>query len=60
MKKLLSTVTAVALLSSAALANPVMDKLDTDNAYVGGGIAMETFSELDAGYALILNYGVPV
>ena len=57
MKKLLSTAAAVALLSSSAMA---MDMLDMDKAYAGAGIAMESYTGLDAGAALVLNYGVPI
>jgi len=54
MKKILSTIAATAVLATSGLA------LDTDKAYSISSLAMENFTGLDSGFAVILGGGLPV
>ena len=54
MKKILSVVASVALVSSASFA------MDTSKLYYGAGLALESASAFDSGFALVLNAGLPL
>ena len=60
MKKLISTMAATALIATSSFAFDPAKDLDLSKVYVGAGLAMETITDFDAGFALVLNAGLPV
>ena len=60
MKKLLSSIAATALIATSGLAFDPAKDLDLSKVYVNAGLALETVTNYDSGFALVVNAGLPI